>query len=192
MKCHLFILCATVFALSGNARADDLAALAKAATGEIFRVGETEFRMVQGVSVDSDNDQNRSSSSSSRAVVADSKRPDAIAHIGRYAISPRVGRVSVKSAIPATSQLGAAVNLRSGQPVLVAPRVKLFDVNPDIVLALAASTEGKVLYASSVDGAGLIGYASVDVALQAMNTIKGARGVGEASLDVIEGFARVR
>ena len=76
--------------------------------------------------------------------------------------------------------------------MLVAPRVKLFDVNPDIVLALAASTEGKVLYASSVDGAGLIGYASVDVALQAMNTIKGARGVGEASLDVIEGFARVR
>lgn len=187
------------------AQAQDNANLLSVATGSQFNVGSTAFRMVPGVGLEKDpaaGDRSpvlKKDDAVQRAAARTS--PDALGTVGPYQIVPKpagaaAARMSKASAAALSvnpghvdvQELGVAVNTRSGQPVAVAPRVKIYATKASDIAAAAKQAGGTLVYASDTDGSGLVRFASVDAAQAALASLRQAPGVKGASLDVIQQF----
>jgi hypothetical protein len=187
------------------AQAADNTSLLSVATGSQFNVGSTAFRMVPGVGL-----QNNPAATEQSPVLkknevaaraAASTSSDVLGTVGPYQIVPKpagtaAAKVSQASAKALavnpghveTQELGVAVNTRSGQPVAVAPRLKVYAGKASDIAAAAKQAGGTLVYASDVDGSGLIRFASVEAAQAALANVRKAPGVQGASVDVIEQF----
>lgn len=205
MKKTALALALVLFAATAaHAQSDYSEALSKAATGPQFTVGSTTFRIIPDAGIQRAAPPGTAPAASARtsrsSAGTQSQNADALGSVGPFVIVPRqagtngVNAASSRSAAaanPADAKLqafGVAVNTRSGQPVVVAPRVKVFANNAATAKKLATTTGGEIVQASDVDGSALIRYASVADAQAALGKIKGAKGVEDAQLDVIENF----
>lgn len=206
MKKTAISLVLALFAVTAaHAQSDYSEALSKAATGPQFSVGSTTFRIIPDAGIQrADPTVTTPPAASARTSRttngSQGQNVDALGSVGPFLIVPRTPGVtsqkavssrSASAAAPGNANLdtfGVAVNLRSGQPVVVAPRVKLFAKDAATARALAKKTGGDIVQVSDVDGSALIRYASVGDAQTALGSIKGAKGVEDAQLDVIENF----
>jgi hypothetical protein len=171
--------------------------LRQAATGARFQVGDTGFRLVPGaiaVKGDATPPPSQQRVMANAAPLMGASVDGAVGHVGPYAIVlPKAGAgvatARADLAMDGTAGGGrqaVAINESSGQPVLVTSRVKVFVSSPALVAQLAKETGGTVVYASDVDGSGVIKYATVDQAMAAQPKIKAAKGVDDAFMDVIQ------
>ncbi|WP_052697593.1 hypothetical protein [Luteibacter yeojuensis] len=188
------------------AQAADNTSLLSVATGSQFNVGSTAFRMVPGVALQKNPSASEQSpvlkKNEATARAAASTSSDVLGTVGPYQIVPKpagaaaAAKVSKASAAALSvnpghvevQELGVAVNTRSGQPVAVAPRLKVYAAKASDIAAAATQAGGTLVYASDTDGSGLIRFASVDAAQAALANIRKAPGVQGASVDVIEQF----
>lgn len=127
------------------------------------------------------------------------KRAESTARAGDGVIAARIGPYAVvlngsgrtASASDAgtarTSGMRVAINERSGQPVLLTARLKLFGTTPDVAQALARRSAGSVVYASDIDGSAMLDYGSADAALRAWQQLRAAPGAREVAMDMIQG-----
>lgn len=173
-------------------------ALLNAATGKPFTIGSTDFRIVPGASLQSDppiakgDSITRHASATAKAAGA---TPGVLGVVGPYRIvlnSPSVTKA--KAARPSNSRhldpsdLAVAVNMRSGQPAVVTPRLKIFADRASDIANAAAQSGGSLVYASDIDGSGLVQYNSVDAAQTALDEVRKMKNIRGASIDVIEQF----
>jgi len=184
---------------SAHAQGNDNTALRNAATGKQFTIGNTAFRMVPGVSLqrhaNPPGDESIVRSEPGRAKV-DSNAPKVLGSVGPYLIVPRGSASAAAATAPSTSDarhsntddLAVAVNLRSGLPAVVTPRLKVYAEKPGDIVSAAKQTGGHVVYASDADGSGLIRYETVDATQSALDAVTKAPGIRGASIDVIEQF----
>jgi len=179
-------------------------ALTAAATGATIDVASTSFRIVPGVGIAHPTTSGSPAPAISRlASTAGSTPAESLGTVGPFVIVP-------KSAVSATthaaqssvdarttsgtkgqedlSSFGVAVNMRTRQPAVVAPRLKVFGSDAKTIAAVAKKTQGTVVYASDMDGSGLIRYGSIDQAQAALPAVKATKGVDDAFVDVIESF----
>jgi hypothetical protein len=195
-------------ATSAHAADDYAKALMAAATGPTITVASTPFRIVPGVGIapaGSAGSAGPAAPATHRlARTAASEPADSLGTVGPFAIVPKAtasaqaARASASTAATTApsgqigkddlSTFGVAVNMRTQQPAVVAPRLKVFATDAKTIAALAKQTHGTVVYASDMDGSGLIRYASVDQAQAALATVKAGKGVDDAFVDVIESF----
>jgi hypothetical protein len=176
-------------------------ALTAAATGPTIDVASTRFRIVPGVGIAHATTSTPAAPATNRlASTAGNAPADSLGTVGPFMIVPKsaaaAARASSAGAGAATDangkedlgSFGVAVNMRTQQPAVVAPRLKVFASDAKTIAALAKKTQGTVVYASDVDGSGLIRYASVDQAQAALPAVKAGKGVDDAFVDVIESF----
>lgn len=192
-------------ATSAHAADDYAKALMAAATGPTITVASTPFRIVPGVGIAPAGSADPAAPATHRlARTAASEPADSLGTVGPFAIVPKAtasaqaARASAGTAATTApsgqigkddlSTFGVAVNMRTQQPAVVAPRLKVFATDAKTIAALAKQTQGTVVYASDMDGSGLIRYASVDQAQAALATVKAGKGVDDAFVDVIESF----
>ncbi|KAF1004456.1 MAG: hypothetical protein GAK28_03978 [Luteibacter sp.] len=202
-KTALAIALGLFTAMAAHAQNDYSEALNKAATGPQFTVGSTTFRIIPDAGIQRAAPSGTAPAASARmnrSSGTQSQNADALGSVGPFVIVPRQPGVATQRAATSRSAastktadgnldaFGVAVNTRSGQPVVVAPRVKVFANDAATSRKLAATTGGEVVQASDLDGSALIRYASVADAQAALAKIKGAKGVEDAQLDVIENF----
>ncbi|GGM17340.1 hypothetical protein GCM10009425_30420 [Pseudomonas asuensis] len=197
----LFLLTITLAAAPlVHAQTTDSARLQQAATGASFNVGNTQFRLVPNATaqrIESNASVQTSSSiqsqSRQQSVPTDS---NVVGQVGPYAIvlqQDNQTHLKSQSAVSAGSAaqsgtMGVAVNLNSGQAVLVPPRLKVFVQTADVIDQVANATGGTTVQASSAAGMGVIRYSSVEAAQTALDKVKETQGVNDASLDIIQGF----
>ncbi|WP_323123787.1 hypothetical protein, partial [Burkholderia alba] len=166
-----FVMAAAVMAMSAaHAQTTQSEALQKAAVGARFQIGDTSFRLVPGAVVQraAGPSPDASGKSGMRAAGAAGGN-GAVAQVGPYAIVlPGAGALGAQGATVGgaakSAGLAVAINERSGEAVLVPPRLKLFVTNAGLVDTVAKQTGGQAVYASGVDGSGVIKYGSLDLA----------------------------
>lgn len=180
-------------------------ALVAAATGPTIDVASTQFRVVPGVGIAHATAAGASTPAARRLATAASNAPDdSLGTVGPFMIVPKSAApasartasaptTNAKSAAGTAGQedlstFGVAINTRTQQPAVIAPRLKVFAGNAKTIAAIAKATQGTVVYASDIDGSGLIRYASVDQAQAALPAVKANKGVDDAFVDVIESF----
>ncbi|CTP90072.1 hypothetical protein XTPLMG730_2693 [Xanthomonas translucens pv. phlei] len=186
----LFAVLAMTAAAPASAQYADAKALHQVATGARFQAGRTSFRVLPDAVV-------RSTSAMAQTTLQHTEPTagDGIvaARIGPYAVvlngSGRIARATDAGAA-ATSGMRVAINERSGQPVLLTGRLKLFGTTPDVAQALARRSAGSVVYASDIDGSAMLDYGSADAALRAWQQLRGAPGTREVAMDMIQGVNR--
>jgi hypothetical protein len=197
MKIRTLFLLAMAMVVSSMAHAQttDSAKLQQAATGTRFAVGSTQFRMVPSAKAQRTDEGVSTQGASKAESMASSPSNDVVGQIGPYSIvlpQDTQAQLNNRSATASTSansnELGVAVNLNSGQAVLVPPRLKLFVENAAVIDQIAKATGGTTLHTSSAAGMGIIRYASVEAAQTALGKAKAAQGVTDASLDIIQNF----
>ncbi|WP_286789069.1 MULTISPECIES: hypothetical protein [unclassified Pseudomonas] len=197
----LFFLTVTLAATPlVQAQTTDAARLQQAATGASFNVGNTPFRLVPNATVQridstasAQTPSTTQSQSRQQTLQADS---NVVGQIGPYAIRLAQGNQAqlksqsetAASTASGPSEMGVAVNLTSGQAVLVPPRLKVFVKDAAVIDQVAKATGGTMVQASSAAGMGVIRYSSVDAAQTALSKVKGMQGVNDVSLDIIQGF----
>lgn len=197
----LFFLTVTLAATPlVQAQTTNAARLQQAATGASFNVGNTPFRLVPNATaqrIDSaasaQTPSTTQSQSRQQTLQADS---NVVGQIGPYAIRLPQGNqaqlrsqsATAASTASGPSEMGVAVNLTSGQAVLVPPRLKVFVQDAAVIERVAKATGGTMVQASSAAGMGVIHYSSVDAAQSALSKVKGMQGVNDVSLDIIQGF----
>jgi hypothetical protein len=131
-------------------------------------------------------------SSKVAATSVDAGKSGAAAVMGDYVISlDEPGAFAAKPASQSASVanadgLAVAMNERSGQLVLVPPRIKVFGIQPAKAKRLAKRGGGEVTYASNADRTAIIRYASLAQAQTALAEFAKESDVEEASLDVIQ------
>ncbi|MEQ7418145.1 hypothetical protein ABQE70_00660 [Xanthomonas campestris pv. campestris] len=187
------ILCALA-SMPASAQDTDRLALQRAATGQGFTIGDTNFRLVPNARV------LRNTTPPPRADVPAMRRSTTAAagvtlqHIGPYVISsgnsPRSPRTTPVGDVEEPS-LMVAINQRNGQPVVASPRLQVYAGDADAIVRLARQTNGAVL-AASQDGTGVIGYRSVPEALAALPTVRRGGDVDDVVLQVIQAVPRLR
>ena len=143
------------------------AELEMAATGETFKIGAAEFRVVPGAVV--------------LPATADTDLERDVV-VGRYVIEPQAAPAARASAQPAVAgeNLGAALS-STGNAVVIAPELNLYFSDIGVVNEALRTTGGKLLYSSQTGGKATIGYASVAEAMQARQRLLGQAGVKEVS-----------
>lgn len=162
--------------------------LQQAATGMEFNVGKTKFRMVPTAVVQetspatdqSTEDQTRSLNSA-----------PPLAQIGPYGISlsPRLAIQSrALGASPSGAAYAVAVDQRSGQPVLVAARLRAYNVTSDQAAALAQASNGKVVLFSKPASMAILGYNSPAEAATALGKLKQTAPTQSIELQIVQGF----
>ncbi|UKE70748.1 hypothetical protein K8O61_06930 [Xanthomonas cerealis pv. cerealis] len=176
-------------AAPASAQYADAKALHQAATGTRFQAGRASFRLLPDAVV-------RSTSAMAQTTLQDAEPAardgDGVvaARIGPYAVVLN-GSGRIASATDArtagTSGMRVAINERSGQPVLLTGRLKLFGTTPDVAQALASRSAGSVVYASDIDGSAMLDYGSADAALRAWQQLRDAPGTREVAMDMIQG-----
>ncbi|WP_312271490.1 hypothetical protein [Pseudomonas sp.] len=197
----LFFLTVTLAATPlVQAQTTDAARLQQAATGASFNVGNTPFRLVPNATVQridstasAQTPSTTQSQSRQQTLQADS---NVVGQIGPYAIRLAQGNQAqlksqsetAASTASGPSEMGVAVNLTSGQAVLVPPRLKVFVQDAAVMERVAKATGGTMVQAFSAAGMGVIHYSSVDAAQSALSKVKGMQGVNDVSLDIIQGF----
>ena len=170
--------------------------LARAATGPTFYSGESAFRIVPDAVVVSASEA-RSDDALSRQTrsASPSGEQQGVARIGDYLIilpsasgelKSRARSLSASEKGATAAPYGVAVSESSGAPVLVSPSVSVY-ATPEVGKALAEKTGGKVNYASRLAERTVIGYDSVDAALEALPALSADKSVN-ATLDIIETF----
>ncbi|QSQ51283.1 hypothetical protein KAF26_07105 [Xanthomonas translucens pv. secalis] len=186
----LLALLAISAAAPASAQYADAKALHQAATGARFQGGRASFRLLPDAVV---------RSTSAMAQEASVQRAESTARAGDDVIAARIGPYAVvlngsgrtASASDAgtarISGMRVAINERSGQPVLLTGRLKLFGTTPDVAQALARRSAGSVVYASDIDGSAMLDYGSADAALRAWQQLRAAPGTREVAMDMIQG-----
>lgn len=197
-----------LLAMGSGAHAADTysQALVAAATGPTIDVASTQFRVVPGVGIAHATTAGAGAPAARRLSTAGNTAPDdSLGTVGPFMIVPKsaaaasartagapsssnVGTATGAAGQEDLSSFGVAVNVRTQQPAVVAPRLKVFAGNAKTIAAVARATHGTVVYASDVDGSGLVRYASVDDAQAALPAVKANKGVDDAFVDVIESF----
>ncbi|NHF67674.1 hypothetical protein [Xanthomonas hortorum] len=169
----------------------------RAATGQRFKIGDTDFRLVPGARIQ------RQVQAGPRNEALDTpgaRRASAAGNVGIPArVGPYVLTLGQAARNAASSPAGTAdeaplmvaVNQRNGQPVVASPRLEVYASDADAIARLARQTNGTVLEAAQ-DGTGMIGYPSVPTALAALPTVRRGGGVSEAVLHVIQAVPRLR
>ncbi|AKK68263.1 hypothetical protein [Xanthomonas translucens] len=186
----LLALLAISAAAPASAQYADAKALHQAATGARFQGGRASFRLLPDAVV---------RSTSAMVQEASVQRAESTARAGDGVIAARIGPYAVvlngsgrtASASDAgtarISGMRVAINERSGQPVLLTGRLKLFGTTPDVAQALARRSAGSVVYASDIDGSAMLDYGSADAALRAWQQLRAAPGTREVAMDMIQG-----
>ncbi|MGV1108666.1 hypothetical protein [Xanthomonas translucens] len=186
----LLALLAISAAAPASAQYADAKALHQAATGARFQGGRASFRLLPDAVV---------RSTSAMVQEASVQRAESTARAGDGVIAARIGPYAVvlngsgrtASASDAgtarISGMRVAINERSGQPVLLTGRLKLFGTTPDVAQALARRSAGSVVYASDIDGSAMLDYGSADAALRAWQQLLAAPGTREVAMDMIQG-----
>lgn len=174
----------------------DAQALSAAATGERFQSGNDTYRMLPGVVVSEPlpNDRLNAAPASAAKVRASSAAAidgKVAARIGPYAIvlpstsaARGASRLASTSTGSAERAIAAAVNERNGRVVLVQPQLKLTDTTPSAVSALARSSGGRVVYASTIDNSAVIAYPSIEQTQQALTRLRASMPGTQAALVV--------
>ncbi|OAX53792.1 hypothetical protein [Xanthomonas graminis] len=183
----LFALLAITAAAPASAQYADAKALHQAATGARFQAGRASFRVLPDAVVRSTSAMTQTTLQHTEPTAGDGV---VAARIGPYAVvlngSGRIASATDAGAA-GTSGMRVAINERSGQPVLLTGRLKLFGTTPDVAQALARRSAGSVVYASDIDGSAMLDYGSADAALRAWQQLRGAPGTREVAMDMIQG-----
>lgn len=157
---------ALAHAQSGDAARE---ALQQAATGEVFRIGYTEFRIAPAGAV----------------TPAGARKPAGSPQlqVAGYAIELSGGNAK---AAGAGDRLAAAVG-DDGKPVVVTSTLNVYHRNVAVLRDAARASGGRLTYASEAGGNGRIEFDSVADALAAMHRIRAIAGVREVSPEIIQG-----
>lgn len=152
------------------------------ATGDTFKIGDTQFRIAPQAVVRASTPQ------------ADPTRDLVVAD---YVVEPNPAQASAsrsKRSIGASASVsggGEVQNLAAavsdgGLPVVIAPELNVYFDQIGVLDALVRDTGGTLVYSSQVGGKGTIAYASVSDAMAAMRRIQGRAGVKEVSPRLIQ------
>ncbi|KMM75488.1 hypothetical protein ACP93_11200 [Xanthomonas sp. NCPPB 1128] len=190
----LFAALALTAAAPASAQYADAQALHQAASGKRFQVGRSTYRLLSDATVRTAPQMAGNGTQRAQVAAADGGGTVA-ARIGPYAIvvggNARAGTAAAASSLAADgAALRAAVDERSGQPVVVTGKLKLFGTTQDAARALARRSGGHLVYASDVDGSAMIDYGSADAAMAASRQLQGAPGTREVSMEIVQGFNR--
>lgn len=190
----LFAALALTAAAPASAQYADAQVLHQAASGKRFQVGRSTYRLLADATVRTAPQMAGNGTQRAQVAAADGGGTVA-ARIGPYAIvvggNARAGTAAAASSRAADgAALRAAVDERSGQPVVVTGKLKLFGTTQDAARALARRSGGHLVYASDVDGSAMIDYSSADAAMAASRQLQGAPGTREVSMEIVQGFNR--
>lgn len=155
-----------------HAQDDARRELQRAATGQSFRIGQTQFRLVPDATV--------------AARAAGQSAPAGQVAVGRYQLGLGAPRARSARAVAAAPRLAAAVDA-SGRPVVVTSALEVYHRDVSVLRQAARATGGKLTYASAIGGDGKIEYASVAEAMAAMGKIEGLAGVRAVSPAIVDG-----
>ncbi|MBB5884463.1 hypothetical protein DYQ93_13490 [Xanthomonas sp. LMG 8992] len=190
----LFAALALTAAAPASAQYADAQVLHQAASGKRFQVGRSTYRLLSDATVRTAPQMAGNGTQRAQVAAADGGGTVA-ARIGPYAIvvggNARAGTAAAASSHAVDdAALRAAVDERSGQPVVVTGKLKLFGTTPDVARALARRSGGNLVYASDIDGSAMIDYGSADAAMAACRQLQGALGTREVSMEIVQGFNR--
>lgn len=190
----LFAVLALTAATPASAQYADAQALHQAANGARFQIGRSTYRLLPDATVRTGPQMAGTSAQRAQVAAADGGGT-VVARIGPYAIvlggNARAGTAAAAQSRAAdATALRAAIDERSGQPVVVTGKLKLFGTTPDVARALARRSGGSLVYASDLDGSAMIDYGSVDAAMAASRQLQGAPGTREVSMEIVQGFNR--
>ncbi|MEH6421218.1 hypothetical protein [Pseudomonas sp. CGJS7] len=167
------------FAVNAHAQSEDAARaeLQQAATGESFRIGYSQFRLIP------------------TSVVAEAKASSKSAASGKVRVGPyTVGAQTAKAATGAKAaaakpKLMAAMS-DDGRAVVVTSTLEVYHRNVSALKDAAKATGGKLTYSSEAGGNGRIEFASVAEAMAAMPKILGISGIKDVAPEIIQGEDR--
>lgn len=176
-------------AVTNTAVAAD-ATLLTAADGPAFSIGSTPFKVVTAARAvaGSSGELSPRSQTASGAVT--------VGRIGNYAIvlgagtSPGAGGLAAQSA--SSPEYLVAVNQRSGGPVLVSRRLKLFKVSADRAASVASQTGGTVEAVVPAASMAFLLYATPAAALTAMDAIRVSSGAPDVEPEIVQSFMTPR
>lgn len=113
------------------------------------------------------------------------------ARVGPYAVVlPSGSAARSASTLASTSTasgervIAAALNERNGRVVLVQPQLKLTATTPSAATALANSSGGRIVYASTIDHSAVIAYPSIEKTQQALRQLRADTPGTQAALVV--------
>ncbi|WP_050475867.1 hypothetical protein [Herbaspirillum rhizosphaerae] len=169
------------------------AQLQKAATGQEFVIAKTTFRLVPDAVVNHiekpETDNPAMDATARIAIVGE------LARVGLYSISLGSGernRAAGKqstSAAAGDAPYGVAMNQRSGAPVLVTRRLKVYCNEMRQANALADISGGKMVMVSAVAQLIFLEYATPAAALAAIPLLKKQACVKTVEPEIVENFA---
>lgn len=176
-------------AMTNVARAAD-ATLLTAADGPAFSIGSTPFKIVTAA---------RAVAGSSGELAPRSQTGNGavtVGRIGNYAIVLGAGTDSGTGVPVAQSSSSpeylVAVNQRSGGPVLVSRRLKLFKVSADRAASVAKQTGGTVEAVVPAASMAFLQYATPGAALAAMEAIRSSSGAPDVEPEIVQSFLTPR
>lgn len=151
-----------------------------------FRVGQANYQVVPGATV--------VRGGNSAAPHARSSGAAAVAQVGPYAITLTndAASPSARVASPGATGYAAVVNLRTAQPGLLAPRLKLYTDGQGRGEALAGALGGNLVLDGKASGIVILRFASPAAALEALPHAASQPGVTAAEPVVVTGFPRPR
>lgn len=172
----LLAMAPTVFSQTYTAQAQ----LERAATGDAFSIGDTQFRLVPSATI-----RKADAGTSNDAVTASGYviEPSTAAAPGQATVRSQSSVGTAPSDSPG-EELAAAVS-PDGQAIVIRPRINVYFAPGTDVQALADSTGGTLVYASQVGGKATLGYASVAEAMAARQQLLGRAGVKQAAPDLV-------
>ncbi|SDZ01544.1 hypothetical protein SAMN04487939_11212 [Lysobacter sp. yr284] len=138
-------------------------ALQQSATGESFTIGQMRFRVVPDAVLEP-------------ATGKAGTRQQAV--IGKYAV--KLGTAKSAAADGGDARMAVAMS-DSGVPVVVTSSLDVYVSHIGALNEAVRDTGGKLKYSSALGGNGVIEYASVAQALQAMQKLSAIAGVKSAS-----------
>jgi hypothetical protein len=163
--------------------------LQNAATGPEFMIAKTAFRLVPAAAVNKLNEADADPEDVRIAAAGE------LARIGPYSISLGGGTRNAANskraldAVEGNASYGVAMNQRSGAPVLVAPRLKVYCKETAQANALAQAAGGEMLMASAPAQLIFLGYSTPAAALAAIPLLKKQPCVRAVEADIIQSFA---